>query len=215
MLALAAGEQMKISKEKAAENRAALVRTASRLFREKGLDGVGVAEICKEAGLTHGALYAHFASKDELAIEALGLGFDQNNASLFSTTVEGMPDLSAFLDHYLSLESRDDPGNHCVMAATMSEIGRHDKEMSARFSEGFLVLVRAFERHLAQKLPPAAAMDQALAAVGALVGGLAMARATAKGNPAMSKRMLAATRRAVDTMLAVSSDTDSSVILPQ
>jgi TetR/AcrR family transcriptional regulator, transcriptional repressor for nem operon len=197
---------VKISKEKAAENRAVLVRTASRLFREKGLDGVGVAEICKEAGLTHGALYAHFASKDELAIEALGLGLDQGNALLFSATVEGMPDLSAFLDYYLSAESRDNPGNHCVMAATMSEIGRHDKAMSARFSEGFLVLVRAFERHLARKLAPAAALDQALAAVGALAGGLAMSRATAKANPAMSDRMLAATRRAVDDMLAVPGD---------
>jgi TetR/AcrR family transcriptional repressor of nem operon len=59
---------MKISKEKAAENRDALVRAASRLICERGYDGVGVAEISTAAGLTHGALYAHFRSKEELAV---------------------------------------------------------------------------------------------------------------------------------------------------
>lgn len=194
---------MKISKEKAAENRAVLVRTASKLFREKGLDGVGVAEIAKEAGLTHGALYAHFASKDELALEALGAGLEQSQAVLFSNTTEGVPDLNKFLDFYLSVDSRDNPGGSCAMAASLSDVARHDKAMSARFSEGFLVLVRAFERHLAQAMPAAAAMDQALAAVAALVGGLAMARATAKGNPALSLRMLAVSRDSVATMLGL------------
>jgi AcrR family transcriptional regulator len=61
---------MKVTKEKATENRAALVRAASRLFRERGIDGVGVAEISKKAGLTHGALYAQFPSKEALAAEA-------------------------------------------------------------------------------------------------------------------------------------------------
>lgn len=194
---------MKISKEKAAENRAVLVRTASKLFREKGLDGVGVAEISKEAGLTHGALYAHFGSKDELALEALGLGLDQGNALLFSMTVDGMPDLHSFLDYYLSPESRDDPGAHCAMAATLSDIAHHDKAMSVRFTEGFMVMARAFERHLAQSMPAELAMDQALAAVTALVGGLAMARATARGNPALSLRMLGVSRAAVADMLGL------------
>ena len=58
---------MKVTKEKSAENRAALVETAARLFRERGIDGVGVAEISKAAGLTHGALYGQFPSKDRRA----------------------------------------------------------------------------------------------------------------------------------------------------
>jgi len=57
---------MRVSKEKAAENRVALLQAASRLFRKRGIDGVGVADIAKEAGLTHGALYAHFGSIDAL-----------------------------------------------------------------------------------------------------------------------------------------------------
>src|ERR1700686_1557683 len=65
---------MKVTKEKAAENRAALVQAAGRLFRERGIDGVGVAEISKKAGLTHGALYAQFPSKEALAAEAFASG---------------------------------------------------------------------------------------------------------------------------------------------
>src|SRR5271163_2668818 len=64
------GSPLKVTKEKAADNRAALVRAAGRLFRERGIDGVGVAEISKKAGLTHGALYAQFPSKEALAAEA-------------------------------------------------------------------------------------------------------------------------------------------------
>ncbi len=59
-----------VKREQSDENRAVLLATASRLFRERGIDGVGVAEIAREAGLTHGALYAHFRSKDDLATEA-------------------------------------------------------------------------------------------------------------------------------------------------
>src|ERR1700733_14130452 len=60
---------LKVTKEKAAENRAALVQAAGRLFRQRGIDGVGVAEISKKAGLTHGALYAHFPPREPLAAE--------------------------------------------------------------------------------------------------------------------------------------------------
>ena len=63
-----------VKREQADENREALLATASRLFRERGIDGVGVAEIAREAGLTHGALYKHFRSKDDLATEAFTQG---------------------------------------------------------------------------------------------------------------------------------------------
>ena len=115
---------MRISKEKAAENRTALIKAASKLFRERGIDGVGVAEISKEAGLTHGALYAHFKSKEELALEALAYGLEQTNGRIYASTKDGMPDLAAYLDHYLALDGRDDYGSRCPIAASASEIGR-------------------------------------------------------------------------------------------
>src|SRR5450830_1814754 len=104
---------MKITKEKSDQNRAALVSAASRLFREKGIDGVGVAEISKAAGLTHGALYAHFPSKGALAVEAMALGVAQAKDKLFEDAVDGAPDLDAFLDFYLDPAQRDDYGGGC------------------------------------------------------------------------------------------------------
>src|SRR5437764_10515559 len=128
---------MRISKEKAAENRAALIRAASKLFRERGIDGVGVAEISKEAGLTHGALYAHFKSKEELALAALSYGFEESRARLDAGDANGMPDLSGYLDACLSPAGRDDVAGGCPMAASAGEIGRHGKLLSARFAEGY------------------------------------------------------------------------------
>jgi TetR/AcrR family transcriptional repressor of nem operon len=192
---------MRISKEKAADNRAALIRAASKLFRERGIDGVGVAEISKEAGLTHGALYAHFRSKEELALEALSYGLDQANSRMFSSTVDGMPDLARFLDRYLSPESRDDYGDRCAMAASASEIGRQDREISVRFTEGYMVMVRAFERQIAVNDPDCDALARAMAVVATLIGTLAVARGAAKGNPAVSDLVLQASRRMVDELM--------------
>jgi TetR/AcrR family transcriptional repressor of nem operon len=192
---------MRISKEKAADNRTALIRAASKLFRERGIDGVGVAEISKEAGLTHGALYAHFRSKEELALEALSYGLDEANSRMYSSTMDGMPDLARFLDHYLALETRDDYGSRCAMAASASEIGRQDKAISARFAEGYMVMVRAFERQIAHNDPGGDALGRAMVVVATLIGSLAVARGAAKGNPAVSEQVLAAARRHVDDLM--------------
>jgi TetR/AcrR family transcriptional repressor of nem operon len=192
---------MRISKEKAAENRAALIKAASKLFRERGIDGVGVAEISKEAGLTHGALYAHFKSKEALALEALAYGLEQTNARIYASTRDGMPDLAGYLDHYLGVEGRDDYGNRCPIAASASEIGRQDKAISARFAEGYMVLARAFERQIAASQPGSDALARGMVAVAAMVGGLAVARGAAKGNPAVSEQVLQATRRMLDELM--------------
>ena len=69
---------MRVTRERAAENRARIVATASRLFREKGFDGVGLDAIMKEAGLTHGGFYGHFTSKEDLAAEAVAHALEQS-----------------------------------------------------------------------------------------------------------------------------------------
>jgi TetR/AcrR family transcriptional repressor of nem operon len=192
---------MRISKEKAAENRSSLIRAASKLIRERGIDGVGVAEISKEAGLTHGALYAHFKSKEELALEALSYGLEQTALRMYSTTVNGMPNLQAYLDDYLSLECRDDYANRCPMAAGSSEVGRQDKVISTRFSEGYMVMVRAFERQIAQNDPGSDALGRAMAVVATMIGSVAISRGTAKGNPQVSGQVLKAARGVIDEMM--------------
>lgn len=192
---------MRISKEKAAENRASLIRAASKLIRERGIDGVGVAEISKEAGLTHGALYAHFKSKEELALEALAYGLDQTATRMYSATVNGMPDLGAYLDAYLSLDARDDYAGRCPMAAAASEIGRQDRAISSRFAEGYMVMVRAFERQIANNAPGGDALGRAMVVVATLIGSMSVARGSAKGNPQVSEQVLAAARTLVDEMM--------------
>jgi TetR/AcrR family transcriptional repressor of nem operon len=188
---------MKISKEKAAENRDALVRAASKLICERGFDGVGVAEISMAAGLTHGALYAHFRSKEELALAAFSYGLQQAAARMETDEEEGAPDLSAFLDRFLSVASRDDYAGACPIAASASEIGRHDRALSIRFSEGYMDMVRVFERSIAGAASEAEARARAMTLVATLIGVHAVARGAAKGNPALSEEVLRAARRVI------------------
>jgi TetR/AcrR family transcriptional repressor of nem operon len=188
---------MKISKEKAAENRDALVRAASRLICERGFDGVGVAEISTAAGLTHGALYAHFRSKEELALAALSYGLEQAGTRMEASPVDGTPDLAAFLDRYLSVASRDDYASVCPIAASASQLGRHDRDISNRVSEGYLEMVRIFEGSLATGGSGEAARARAMSLVATLIGVQAVARGAAKGNPALSEEVLRAARQVI------------------
>jgi TetR/AcrR family transcriptional repressor of nem operon len=183
---------MRISKEKAAENREALIRAASKLIRERGIDGVGVAEISKAAGLTHGALYAHFRSKEELALAALSWGFEQSCADLREAGAEGASGLARYLDAYLSVAARDDYACAGPISASASEIGRQDRAISARFAEGFLEVVRTFENALGEGEETRA---RAMTVVAALVGAQAVARGAAKGDPALSEEVLRAARQ--------------------
>ena len=188
---------MRITKEKAEENRVALISAAGRLFREKGIDGVGVAEISKEAGLTHGALYAHFPSKGALAAAAMAEGVQRSHQRLQRhARAGGTPDLSEFLDYYLSGEARDNLAGGCALAASASEVARQDAAVGAHFAEGYLNIANALQRQLAARgMAEDAARARALAIGAAMLGGLTVARATAKSNPQLSDEVLAAMRQ--------------------
>ena len=188
---------MKVSKEKAAQNRAVLVETAARLFRERGIDGVGVAEIGKAAGLTHGALYAHFPSKEALAAEALEHGLQISHARM--TTAHGgrLPSLGELLDSYLSEEKRDDIANGCALAASASEIGRQDEAISARYSNGFEQMAAVFEKHLHAHKVKGDQREKAIAISAALIGAISASRAVFKAQPEFANEILRAVRRTV------------------
>jgi TetR/AcrR family transcriptional repressor of nem operon len=188
---------LKVTKEKAAANRAALVRAAGYLFRERGIDGVGVAEISKKAGLTHGALYAQFRSKEALAAEAFASA-SQEGWEQIKANRDGRPaTLTDLLDYYLSFEHRDNLATSCPMSASVSEIGRQDKVVCERFTEGFEQTVALIERGLA--VPPVKAENRqrALAMMAAMIGGVAASRAAAKADPQLSNQILRAVRRVV------------------
>ncbi len=194
---------MKVTKEKAAEHRAAIVEAASRLFRERGFDGVGVAEITKAAGLTHGGFYGHFPSKDALAEEASRHAFAES-AARFDADDEATIPIDALLDRYLSESHRDRPATGCPMAALAGGLGRQGEALQAVFSER----VERFVGRVAERLPAGAAGDpaerhaRALTLTSALVGSMVLARATADSAPEFSTRLLESVRKELGSLVA-------------
>ena len=186
---------MKVTKERSAQNRRALVRAAGKLFRERGIDGVGVAEISKEAGLTHGALYAQFPSKEALAAEALADGVERSYARMVGQEKGASPTIGDHLDSFLNKRHRDNIGQGCAMAASGSEVARHDKSVSRSFAEGFERNARAIEAVVQDVSLSATARERALMIAVGEIGAIIMARGIAKANPRLSEEVLAASRR--------------------
>ena len=183
---------MKVSKTQAAENRAGIVDAAARLYREKGLSGVGVAEITRDAGLTHGGLYRHFASKDALAREACLRAFEWTITPLDGLeqddSAPATAKLQAMVSSYLSVNHRDHPGQGCPAAALATDAARAGPEMSEVFAQGVERNIQRFMRVLDGQ--PAQKRARSMVMLSSMVGALALARATAAGNPALSAEIL-------------------------
>src|SRR5271170_5012307 len=109
---------MKVTKAQAQANRAHIVETASALFRERGYDGVGIADLMAVAGFTHGGFYKHFSSKADLLAEAATCGFAQSAAK-----AQGV-DVVEVVKQYLSRAHRDARGEGCTMAALCGDAAR-------------------------------------------------------------------------------------------
>ena len=116
---------MKVSREQAAQNRERIVEAAAQLFRERGFDGIGVADLMKKAGLTHGGFYGHFSSKDDLIAEASARALTRSLAdwSKVADRASGDP-LSAVAGAYLTSRHRDNPGAGCLLAALGPDVSR-------------------------------------------------------------------------------------------
>ncbi|MGH7041573.1 MAG: TetR/AcrR family transcriptional regulator [Acetobacteraceae bacterium] len=179
-----------MSREQAAENHERIVRVAAQLFREYGFDGIGVADLMKEAGLTHGGFYGHFASKDDLAAAACGRALDKSLEN-WSAAIEKAPD-EAFLkivNGYLSEAHRDRPGSGCLVAALGSDLARQAPPIRRVVTEG----IHAFVGQLMRLVPGKSKSDRrrkALSAFAAMVGAVTIARAV--DDPKLSKEVLAA-----------------------
>ncbi len=177
---------MRVTRAKAAETRGRIVEAAARLFRQRGLDGVGIDALTAAAGLTHGGFYRHFASKDDLAAEALAKGLSAEAAPA------GMPaDRDGYLIWYLSARHRDDPGHGCVMAALGCDAARGGPGVRRSFTQAVAAQVGRFTRwSAAAGVPDPRA--RAIADVSAMVGAMMLARAV--DDPALSDEILAAVR---------------------
>ena len=129
---------MKVSKDQVRENRMRVVETASKLFRERGYDGIGISELMSEAGLTHGGFYKHFSSKSDLLSEAMNCGFTQS-----AEKTENI-DRDKFIKLYLSREHRDHMGEGCVMSALSTDAARQPEPVKEAFAAGIEQQLAAF-----------------------------------------------------------------------
>jgi TetR/AcrR family transcriptional repressor of nem operon len=143
-----------------------IVKEASRLFRERGFENVTVGEVMQAAGLTHGAFYAHFVSKQELeeAAVAYGQRVSADRARSYGATKRGR---RTFADRYLSRRHRDNPGDGCTMAALAQEVARSTPELKAAFEKGFEEILSA----------QGGDRKESIFQTAALLGGVVLARA--------------------------------------
>jgi len=169
--------RMKVSREQAAQNRERILDAATRLFRERGFEGIGVADLMKTVGLTHGGFYGHFSSKDDLMAQACVRALARSEENWARYADRSADDaLRSIARSYLSGRHRDDPGAGCLLAALGSDVARQGPGVRHAVTEG---MRRAFDL-LARLAPGNSAKNQrqkAITAYSSWVGAVIMARA--------------------------------------
>ncbi len=170
---------MKITKAQAQANRAHVVETASALFRERGYDGVGVADLMAAAGFTHGGFYKHFRSKADLMAESAACTITQ--AAALTAGV----DMSKFVRSYLSREHRDTRGTGCTMAALCGDAARQPETVRATFAAGIESLLAALSQQdmSLDGADAGRARARSLDTLAHAVGALVMSRACPDDSP--------------------------------
>ncbi|WP_070885722.1 TetR/AcrR family transcriptional regulator [Pseudomonas argentinensis] len=156
---------MRVSKAQAQANRVLIVETASRLFRERGYDGVGVADLMAAAGFTHGGFYKHFASKADLMAESAACGI--------AKSLEHSQDLSTrqFFDRYLTRKHRDVRDLGCTLSALGGDAARQPEALKTVFADAIEALLTALARNdeVTGEQGRAQLVGQLAQAVGAIV----------------------------------------------
>lgn len=168
---------MRVSREKFAENRQKIIDAAGVMFRENGFDGVGVADIMKSCGLTHGGFYGHFQSKDELQVEvsrALVARVEVRWKELIAQSPERP--LEALVEHYVSWCSVDDPGNSCVFVSLMDEVARSTGAVREIFNDGLSALVTILAEIVPGKTPEERRAN-GFTTLSSMMGAVSLARA--------------------------------------
>jgi TetR/AcrR family transcriptional regulator, transcriptional repressor for nem operon len=154
-----------------------ILETAGRRLKRDGIDGSGIATLMADAGLTNGAFYAHFASKQELVATAVADQLRNQRESL-GTLAPGRAGVEQYVREYLSVQHRDNPDDGCPSAALLDEIGRCTQATKRAYTDGLLAMVDDIAARLAPHDPPSA-RTKTLSVFALMVGTLQLSRALA------------------------------------
>lgn len=187
---------MRVSRAQAEENRQTVINVASRLFREHGFDGIGLKDLMEGAGLTQGAFYKQFESKDDLAAQASRRALE-NALQRWTAAAEANPEdpLGAVVAFYLSMGHRTERMDGCPVVALGSDAARQGAEVKASFEAG----IRDYLALLGGWLGEAGGEPgrKAMAVLATMVGAVLLSRAV--DDEQMSKRFLQAAAESVLT----------------
>jgi TetR/AcrR family transcriptional repressor of nem operon len=185
---------MRVSKAQQEKNREHVIAAAAKLLRERGIEGIGVDALAKAAGMTHGGIYSHFGSKEELAAAAVRQSLDEIRARWIEDAGgEGAPGLfNQLVRSYVSRSHRDHPGTGCAVAAMGPEATRHGKHVRRAFSDSTAAIIDVLAR-ASDGTTDDARREDAIATICAMLGAVVLSRVVE--DQSLSDRILAVVRK--------------------
>ena len=186
---------MRVSRIQAGENRQTVINVASRLFREHGFDGIGLKDLMKSAGLSQGAFYKQFASKEDLAAQASERALESATGR-WSAAAAADPKnpLGAVIAFYLSMGHREERGHGCPVVALGADAARQGADVKASFEAGIRKYLEMLEPWVGEP-DGEDSTEKAMAILSTMVGALVLSRAV--NNKRLSKRFLQAAAKSV------------------
>lgn len=168
---------MRVSRAQAEENRDRVIDVASRLFREHGFDGIGLKDLMKGAGLTQGAFYKQFTSKDDLAALASARAMESATKRWSEAAANSSDPLEAVMDFYLSTDHRGEKAEGCPLVALGSDAARQSAEVKQPFEDGIRAHFDVLENLVGGAGDPEAS-EKAMAILSLMVGAVTLSRLT-------------------------------------
>lgn len=190
---------MGISKEQAAQNRRAIIAAAGKLFRDRGVDGVGLVELSRAAGFTQGGFYNHFKSKDDLVAAVVEHAMD-NASTAFAAAIDGAKakgkdPLEVEVDWYLSANHRADIDAGCPLSGFMGDIRRLGEGAREAYVAGLSENLSRFENIVGpDDAEPGENRAKAIALFSQMAGALLLSRAVVDVDPKLADEILDSAR---------------------
>ncbi|AWL98453.2 TetR/AcrR family transcriptional regulator [Bradyrhizobium ottawaense] len=179
---------VKVSRETVEQNRERVIATAARLFRERGMDGIGLVDLMRAAGLTPGGFYRQFKSKDDLIVQAVKRAYKDMSEDIAGRIAASDDPLETLVRFYVSDNHRDNPGQGCGLAAMAADAARHD---DPALRECFGSIVSNYIGLLTKVVPRGSAKTKRSAAITALaemIGSVVLSRVVS--DPALSGEII-------------------------